>query len=137
LTAASIVIVTGAAGGIGRATTHRFVDAGYGVVGIDIDPGVEDLTQLERNAPVLGVVADHEQLASLETAVSAAARLGTIRHVVAFAGVALPEEIAHDDEEGLIHPSLFRASIERNLIGHVNVLWAAQRSLFQASGDRS
>jgi NAD(P)-dependent dehydrogenase (short-subunit alcohol dehydrogenase family) len=76
-------------------------------------------------------------LASLEVAVSAAEKMGTIRHVVAFAGVALPEELAHDDAEGLIHPSLFRTSIERNLIGHVNMLWAVERSLFRASGDRS
>jgi meso-butanediol dehydrogenase/(S,S)-butanediol dehydrogenase/diacetyl reductase len=137
VTTSTIVMVTGAAGGIGRATAQRFVAAGYGLVGIDIDPAVKDLSRLERNAPVLGVVADHEQLASLEAAVSTAEKLGTIRHVVAFAGVALPEEIVHDDEEGLVHPSLFRASIERNLMGHVNMLWAAQHSLFQASGDRS
>jgi NAD(P)-dependent dehydrogenase (short-subunit alcohol dehydrogenase family) len=137
LSNSAIVIVTGAAGGIGRATVHRFIDAGYGVVGIDINPAVENFSRLERNAPVLGIVADHEQLASLEVAVSAAEKMGTIRHVVAFAGVALPEELAHDDAEGLIHPSLFRTSIERNLIGHVNMLWAVERSLFRASGDRS
>lgn len=137
MTTPTIVIVTGAAGGIGSATARRFIEAGYGFVGIDINPAIKDLTRPGSDPPVLGVVADHEQLASLEAAVSAAEKLGTIRHVVAFAGVALPEEIAHDDDEGLVHPSLFRASIERNLMGHVNVLWAAQRSLFQASGDRS
>jgi NAD(P)-dependent dehydrogenase (short-subunit alcohol dehydrogenase family) len=111
--------------------------AGYGVVGIDIDPKVEELTSLDADFPVLGVVADHERLASVESAVSAAAQPGQVRHLVAFAGVALPQEIAHDDDEGLIHPDVFRASIERNLMGHVNVLWAVQNRLFEASGDRS
>jgi NAD(P)-dependent dehydrogenase (short-subunit alcohol dehydrogenase family) len=132
-----IVIVTGAAGGIGRATTRLLSEAGYGVVGLDINPEVEELTCMSSQVPVLGLVADHECLASVEAAVSAADELGEIRHLVTFAGVALPQEIAHDDEEGLVHPELFRASIERNLIGHVNVLWAVQNCLFRSSGDRS
>jgi NAD(P)-dependent dehydrogenase (short-subunit alcohol dehydrogenase family) len=53
----NVVIATGAAGGIGRATTMALSGAGYGVVGIDIDPKVEELTCLEGDLPVLGVVA--------------------------------------------------------------------------------
>jgi len=33
-----IVLITGAAGGIGRATVHRFADAGWRVIGVDRSP---------------------------------------------------------------------------------------------------
>jgi NAD(P)-dependent dehydrogenase (short-subunit alcohol dehydrogenase family) len=137
LTGRSVAIISGAVGGIGRATVRRFSEAGYAVLAVDIDPAVEQLSNAQRDASVLGVVADHERLDAVEAALAAAGDLGALRHIVAFAGVALPEELAHDDLDGLIHPSLFRASIERNLIGHVNLLWAAQRALFEAEGDRS
>lgn len=133
----TIVIVTGAAGGIGRATAKQFANAGFGVLGIDIDRTVEHLDIPRRDLPVVGVVADHQDLPSLCAAVEAATRLGAVRHVVALAGAALPEELLHDDTRGLLDPALFRASIERNLIGHVNLLWAVQQVLFDESGDRS
>jgi 3-oxoacyl-[acyl-carrier protein] reductase len=132
-----VVIVSGAAGGIGQATVERFSGAGYAVVGLDIDPAVEELSALGTEGPVIGITADHEQVHHLEAAVAAAARIGRIAHVATFAGVALTEEIAHDDNEGLIDPALFRATIERNLLGHVNLLWSVQRHLFEGEGDRS
>lgn len=133
----SVAIISGAAGGIGLATVRRFSKAGYAVLALDIDPAVEQLSDLQSNARVLGVVADHERLDTVEAALAAARHLGAVRHIVTFAGVALPAELAHDDRNGLIHPSLFRATLERNLIGHVNLLWAAQGALFEAEDDRS
>jgi NAD(P)-dependent dehydrogenase (short-subunit alcohol dehydrogenase family) len=137
MTTPSVAIISGAAGGIGIATVRRFSKAGYAVLAFDVDPGVEQLGDWQFDTPVLGVVADHERLNDIEAAFAAARDLGVVRHVVAFAGVALPAELAHDDRDGLIHPSVFRATIERNLIGHVNLLWVAQRALFEVEGDRS
>lgn len=51
------VIVTGAAGGVGRATVRALADAGFAVVAEDIDPTVEDLAS-ERVATLVGDVAD-------------------------------------------------------------------------------
>jgi NAD(P)-dependent dehydrogenase (short-subunit alcohol dehydrogenase family) len=133
----SVVIISGAAGGIGRATVQRFSKVGCAVLAIDIDPAVEQLSDPQRAAPVLGMVVDHERLDMVESVLASVADFGTLRHIVAFAGVALPEELAHDDLDGLVHPSIFRATVERNLMGHVNLLWATQHALFEAEGDRS
>jgi NAD(P)-dependent dehydrogenase (short-subunit alcohol dehydrogenase family) len=137
LTDRSVVIISGAAGGIGRAAVRRFSEAGYAVLAFDIDRAVEQLSARQNDPPILGIVADHERLDAIEAAVAASSDFGALRHIVAFAGVALPEELVHDDLNGLIHPSLFRATIERNLMGHVNLLWAAQHALFKTDGDRS
>src|SRR5882757_5443821 len=59
---------------------------------LDIDPAVEQLSDLQSNARVLGVVADHERLDTDEAALAAARDLGAVRHIVTFAGVALPAE---------------------------------------------
>jgi 3-oxoacyl-[acyl-carrier protein] reductase len=40
------VVVTGAAGGIGRAIVERLNDAGYAVLGVDLAPAVDDLGAL-------------------------------------------------------------------------------------------
>ncbi|MEU4377345.1 SDR family NAD(P)-dependent oxidoreductase [Pseudonocardia alni] len=125
--------MTGAAGGIGRATVDALAGAGLRVLGIDVD---EAVLRLDRDGPGRsGVVADHRDLASVEEAMGTAAALGPIRHVVALAGTALPEEIELGDR--LPHPDVFRASVELNLLGHVNVVWAARQYLFRSGGDRS
>jgi NAD(P)-dependent dehydrogenase (short-subunit alcohol dehydrogenase family) len=55
----SCAIVTGAAGGVGRATVAALRDAGAAVVAEDIDPGVQDLAgDDERVAALVGDVAD-------------------------------------------------------------------------------
>jgi NAD(P)-dependent dehydrogenase (short-subunit alcohol dehydrogenase family) len=52
-----VVIVTGAAGGVGSATVRLLHEAGASVVAEDLDPKVREL-ETERIAPVVGDVAD-------------------------------------------------------------------------------
>ena len=126
----SVAFVSGAAGGIGRAVVERFANEGFTVLAFDIDPAVMQMSECKYSAPVKGVVGDHEDLESVEKAFQLATEFGPVRHVMSFAGVALAEELSHNDADGVVHPSLFRATIERNLIGHVNLLWCAQQALF-------
>lgn len=126
-----IVVITGAAGGIGRATVTAFIKAGYGVVGVDVADSVRDVASED----FLGMKADHSDLHAVEDALRQAAELGPVQHIAAFAGSALAAEI--ELGRRLPHPDLFRASVERNLLGHVNVLWAAEQFLLGAPGDRS
>lgn len=126
---AEVVVVTGAAGGIGSATVAAFAAAGFAVLGIDVNESVRQLSD--------GVVADHRDLDAVCAALSVVPQLGTLRHLVLAAGIALAQETRLAGGRELPHPDLFRASVELNLLGHVNVLWAAQPLLFAAEGDRS
>ena len=135
---AGVVIVTGAAGGLGGATARHFAERGYRVVGLDINPMVQRLGASHPDLALQGLTVDHTDLTAVEDAFQVAAGIGPVTHLLAFAGGPVVQEIAHDDEEeGIIHPRIFTASLDKNLIGHVNVLWAAQKLLFQGSGDRS
>jgi NAD(P)-dependent dehydrogenase (short-subunit alcohol dehydrogenase family) len=80
---------------------------------------------------------DHRDLAAVEAALDRCNMIDLLRHVVLLAGIALPEETQLSGGRELPHPTLFQASVELNLLGHVNVIWAVQRLLFSADGDRS
>jgi NAD(P)-dependent dehydrogenase (short-subunit alcohol dehydrogenase family) len=73
----SVVIVTGGAGGIGRACCERFASAGSRIVAVDTD--AESLARLERDLPervggaeLLTVTADVADRNAMEDAVAAA-----------------------------------------------------------------
>jgi NAD(P)-dependent dehydrogenase (short-subunit alcohol dehydrogenase family) len=73
----SVVIVTGGAGGIGRACCERFASAGNRIVAVDTDP--ESLARLERDLPdrvggaeLLTLTADVADRNAMEDAVAAA-----------------------------------------------------------------
>jgi NAD(P)-dependent dehydrogenase (short-subunit alcohol dehydrogenase family) len=96
-----VVVVTGAASGIGRATAGRLVRTGAAVVGLDRDEqGLGETTDELGDAfsPVggdVGVRASHEQAAARATS------LGTLRGWVNVAGIWIPTR-AHDlDQEAL------------------------------------
>jgi len=83
----AVVVVTGAASGIGRATAERLAREGGVVVGVDRDgAGLEALGQAlaGRFAPVVGDVVDR---ATHERAVDAAAGRGTLAGWVNAAGI--------------------------------------------------
>lgn len=80
----SVVVVTGAASGIGRATAERLLRDGRAVVGVDRDAeGLESFTD-DRFA---GVVGDVVERATHEGATDAAAELGSLAGWVNAAGI--------------------------------------------------
>lgn len=95
---AGVVVVTGAASGIGRATAERLVRDGRSVVGVDRDAaGLESLAERlsERFEAVAG---DVVQRATHERAADAAGALGTLAGWVNGAGI-WAKTRAHDFDE--------------------------------------
>jgi NAD(P)-dependent dehydrogenase (short-subunit alcohol dehydrogenase family) len=133
----SAVLITGAAGGIGQATAREFARAGHRVLALDVDASVLNLGERLGNDRIVGMTVDHRDLAAVEAALDRCNMIDLLRHVVLLAGIALPEETQLSGGRELPHPTLFQASVELNLLGHVNVIWAVQRLLFSADGDRS
>lgn len=125
--AGRVALVTGAAGGIGRAVAHRLAAAGAHVVAADLDPAgaawlAEEIAGREGVGSAVGVGMDVARAEEVEAALEAAAlEYGGVDVVVSNAGVAhcAPiEEIVLDDWE---------RSLAVNATGHFLVTRAALR----------
>ena len=107
-------LVTGAAKGIGAAIVRLCIDAGHGVVAVDIDP--EGLSRLREELPgIETAILDVRDLAAWERVVEAAeTQGGPIDVLINNAGVCLPgpcDQVSADDD---------RLTVEVNLIGVMN-----------------
>src|SRR3954463_16078236 len=81
-----VVLVTGAAGGIGAAITHGLIAAGHSVAAVDRD--AERLTALATNEHIQPIRADLADEAGCREAVaSALARFGRLEAVINNAGI--------------------------------------------------
>ncbi len=119
--AGQIVLVTGAASGIGRATAEAFASLGASLFLVDRDASVA-----EAAASIGGeyTVADLTDGPAVEAAIRACVEAyGGIDHVVSNAGTA-PQAPMHD-----CPPELFEASLAINLTAHQSVAAAAIRVL--------
>ena len=88
MTGRTVIIVTGAASGIGAACVRRLVERGDIVVGVDRSPSVDE--QVRTLGGSLGVVADVSSSAACEAAVATAvAQFGHVDHLVVAAGIEL------------------------------------------------
>jgi NAD(P)-dependent dehydrogenase (short-subunit alcohol dehydrogenase family) len=125
----SVVLVTGAAGGLGGALVSALLERGDRVVAID-------RVRIER-ADVTAYAIDLADEDAVAGALADAEEHGLpIQHVVAIAGAALPDEKTGADVAEL-PLEVFRASLELNLITAWITLRAALLHLRRADGDRS
>lgn len=92
-----VAIVTGAAGGVGRAIVRLLVERGARVVAEDLDPAVHDLADVDR---VVAVEGDVSHAATAELAVSTALdRFGRLDILINNAGRFLLKPILDTSED--------------------------------------
>lgn len=117
-------LVTGAASGLGAATAAMLVNRGAHVVGVDLQPAID-------NAPVLEgltyVAADVTDEAQVRAAVGATADAGPLRTVVNCAGIAPSARIL--GKSGPHDLRLFETVVRVNLIGTFTVLSLAAEAM--------
>jgi NAD(P)-dependent dehydrogenase (short-subunit alcohol dehydrogenase family) len=117
--AASRVLVTGAAGGFGAPTTARLRERGAQVVGLD------------RSAGEGIIPCDVTDSAAVSDAVEeAVARLGGLDAVVHYAGIGIPNDVG-----GPLEPDALRV-IDVNLLGAWRVTAAALPALLASRAER-
>jgi NAD(P)-dependent dehydrogenase (short-subunit alcohol dehydrogenase family) len=122
-----VVLVTGAAGGIGAATARELVRRGAAVALIDIDAARVSALAAELGDGVGAWTADITDAAQLERAVEGAtARFGGVDAVIANAGIEIIAGI------GEMAPSDFARVIDINLIG----TWTTMRATLPAVARR-
>jgi len=129
-----LAVVTGAAGGIGAATARAFIEAGFGVAGVDVADRVLEPPAGSGGGHYTGIVADVRDLDAMRDAV---ASLGQpVAHLVTCAGISLSAETG---DHGRVLPDVgvFRESVELNLTSHYVTLAAAWPSLRDGTGNRS
>ncbi|HCN09348.1 MAG TPA: 3-oxoacyl-ACP reductase [Lentisphaeria bacterium] len=127
-----VVFVTGAASGLGKATTERFLRDGYKAVAIDVagdalDACVKEWDEADR---VLACQADVRNRDEIQNAVDATVkRWGSIDVLVNNAG------IAHENHFLDITPEVWQDIIDINLTGIFNVAQLVARQMVkQESG---
>jgi NAD(P)-dependent dehydrogenase (short-subunit alcohol dehydrogenase family) len=110
-----VAAVTGAASGIGRACALELLERGAAVIGLDLNPGVVEMT----DAPAfLGVPCDVSSLEATSAAFDAGVeRFGGVDMLVAAAGL-FPESAPIADHD----PAAWRRSMSVNVDGFVQLL---------------
>jgi glucose 1-dehydrogenase len=97
-----VVVVTGAASGMGRATALRLAEAGARVVGVDVDSDGIARTAAESGGEVRAEVADVSDRAAVDDVVARAATdFGRLDGMVANAGIGLGTGFLETTEEEL------------------------------------
>jgi NAD(P)-dependent dehydrogenase (short-subunit alcohol dehydrogenase family) len=133
-----VALVTGGGSGLGEATVRRFAAAGAAVVICDLESSRGKAVADELGDRVVFVPADVTDESAVTAALDAAAELGTLRVVVACAGIATPGRVV--GRKGPLPLATFRQVIEVNLVGTFNVLRLAAERMAAAEplddGDR-
>lgn len=126
----TVIAVTGAAGGIGRAICRTVVEAGACVVIVDVDPAagtvLQDELGVDRAAVVSGDIGDPATSAAMvDTAVE---RFGRLDSVVANAGIAMFGSIVDRSDADVL------SMVNTNFVG---TIWATRAAVrrFREQGD--
>jgi NAD(P)-dependent dehydrogenase (short-subunit alcohol dehydrogenase family) len=125
----SVVMVSGAASGLGRATAHRFAADGATVVLVDL-PGERldaAAAELADAGDVVAVPADVTSEDQLAQAVATAADHGPLRVAVACAGIAPPTKIY--GKRGVAPLEGFQQVLAVNLAGTFNLFRLAAQAM--------
>jgi NAD(P)-dependent dehydrogenase (short-subunit alcohol dehydrogenase family) len=104
-----VIVVTGAASGIGRATAARLVGDGATVVGLDRDAAGLDATRAQLGDRFHPVVGDVGERAAHEQAATTATGLGTLSGWANIAGIWIPtraHDLADEDLERVLRVNL-------------------------------
>ncbi len=126
----TVVLVTGAASGLGEATVRRFVADGSRAVILDLPSSPGAAVAADLGERVRFVAADVRDEAQVRSAVEAARELGELRVVVNCAGIPTPGRII--GRRGLLPLETFRQVVEVNLIGTFNVLRLGAEAMLAA-----
>jgi 2,3-dihydro-2,3-dihydroxybenzoate dehydrogenase len=124
-----VVLVTGAAGGIGRAIVDELAGRGWGVLATDLE---SDAAFEQRADRVRYVAADVTSAEEMRAAVQEAESFGGLAGCVANAGVLLEDFSGIADAS----PSAWGRTFEVNVLGVLTTLQATARALVQAGGGR-
>src|SRR5688572_17515449 len=125
------VLITGAAGAIGTATTTAFLRRGLAVLGVDR----QSAPQREASDRYVHVVAELTDLQGLGAIDEALSRMPPLAHLIGIAGGALPDEPATQHDLEAVRPELFRASLEANLTSQFLALQTAMPRLRAQQGE--
>jgi NAD(P)-dependent dehydrogenase (short-subunit alcohol dehydrogenase family) len=132
-----VVLVTGGASGLGRATVAVSAAAGAKVVIVDLANSAGAGVAQELGEAVVFVPADVRNQDQVQAAVDRAVDLGVLRVAVNCAGVATPGRVI--GKRGTLPLADFRTVVEINLIGTFNVLRLAAAAMIDnepLDGDR-
>jgi NAD(P)-dependent dehydrogenase (short-subunit alcohol dehydrogenase family) len=131
-----VVVITGAAGGLGRALVHTFLQAGAQVVALDRDPAALESLARELGSPAsadatqwMTAICDVTRLDDCEVAIAQVrARFGGVDVLINNAG------IAHRSAFADTQVDVLRRVMDVNFFGAVNSTHAALPSLSQRAG---
>jgi NAD(P)-dependent dehydrogenase (short-subunit alcohol dehydrogenase family) len=117
----TVALVTGAASGLGLATTRALLDRGArAVLAVDLPDAGSEQRIADLGPRAHFIAADVRDAAAVESAVARATALGDLRTTVNCAGVGDPGRTIGRD--GPLELERFRRVVEINLVGTFNVI---------------